>query len=89
MVKFEYSIEVMQNVLELTIESYLDELRPALQSDGGDVEYVGFDTAKGELQLRFMGACSHCGISDITLTHFIRERIMGKFPEVKDIITVP
>ena len=69
-------------------DSYLEILRPALQSDGGDVEVVAFDQPSGTLKLRFLGACSHCAILDTTLTRFIQERLLEHFPELKKIEAV-
>ena len=45
------------------IEDTLNTIRPALRSDGGDVELVGFDDTHGAVQVRLMGACGErrCG----------------------------
>ena len=70
------------------IDKFLDNLRPALNSDGGDVELVEYDEAKRILRLRFMGACSHCSILDVTLTQYINEEIAREFPEIKEVVAV-
>lgn len=66
------------------IESTLDTIRPALQIDGGDVEYVGVDE-DGVLQLRLMGACGACPISSMTVKHGIERRILATIPEVREV----
>ena len=66
------------------IESTLDTIRPALQIDGGDVEYVGVDE-NGVLQLRLMGACGACPISSMTVKHGIERRILAMVPEVREV----
>lgn len=66
------------------IESTLDTIRPALQIDGGDVEYVGVDE-NGVLQLRLMGACGACPISSMTVKHGIERRIVAMIPEVREV----
>jgi Fe-S cluster biogenesis protein NfuA len=69
------------------IESTLDTIRPALQIDGGDVEYVGVDE-DGVLQLRLTGACGACPISSLTVKHGIERRIRAVVPEVSEVQAV-
>jgi Fe-S cluster biogenesis protein NfuA len=64
------------------IEAVLDEIRPALRSDGGDVELVGFDESDGVVQLRLLGACDTCPISAVTLKAGIEKRLRTAIPEV-------
>ena len=63
----------------------LDAIRPALRSDGGDVEFIDFDETDGVLQLRFLGACGDCPISDVTLRQGIERRILSAVPEVREV----
>lgn len=58
----------------------LDSIRPALQSDGGDVELVGF--SDGVVQIRLVGACGPCPISSMTVKHGIERRVRAAVPEV-------
>lgn len=67
------------------IEKALDQIRPMLQADGGDVRFVSFDEKTGKLKIELMGACSHCPMSHITLTQGIEETIKKEVPEVKEI----
>ncbi|MEJ2186594.1 MAG: NifU family protein [Gemmatimonadota bacterium] len=67
------------------ILAVLDEIRPALRSDGGDVELVGYDEADGVVQLRLMGACHTCPISTMTLKQGIERRILMAVPEVREV----
>ena len=69
------------------IESTLDTIRPALQIDGGDVEYVGVDE-NGVLQLRLVGACGACPISSMTVKHGIERRILAMVPEVREVQSI-
>ena len=57
---------------------------PALQIDGGDVEFVGVDD-NGVLQLRLVGACGSCPISSMTVKHGIERRILATIPEVSEV----
>ncbi len=63
----------------------LESIRPALHSDGGDVEFIDFDAAGGVLQLRFLGACGDCPISEVTLRQGIERRILSAVPEVREV----
>jgi Fe-S cluster biogenesis protein NfuA len=70
------------------IETTLETIRPALQSDGGDVEFVDFTPADGVLQLRLVGACGSCPISWTTVKHGIERRIRASIPEVSEVRAV-
>ena len=73
-------MKTQQQILEV-----LESIRPALHSDGGDVEFIDFDEAGGILQLRFLGACGECPISDVTLRQGIERRILTAVPEVREV----
>jgi Fe-S cluster biogenesis protein NfuA len=60
-------------------------IRPALHSDGGDVELIDFDEAEGVLMLRFLGACGDCPISEVTLRQGIERRILTAVPQVREV----
>jgi Fe-S cluster biogenesis protein NfuA len=70
------------------IEQVLDSIRPALRSDGGDVELIDFDEEDGVVQLRLMGACGSCPVSTMTLRQGIERRLMTAVPEVKAILAL-
>ncbi|HEX2093026.1 MAG TPA: NifU family protein [Longimicrobiaceae bacterium] len=70
------------------IEDTLDTIRPALRSDGGDVELVGFDDTEGIVQLRLMGACSACPISQMTMKQGIERRLRAVLPEIREVHAV-
>ena len=67
------------------IEAVLASIRPALRTDGGDVELIDFDEEDGIVQLRLMGACGSCPVSTLTLRQGIERRLMMAVPEVKAI----
>jgi len=70
------------------IEKALDEVRPHLRMDGGDVQFVAFDEKTGLLQVRLQGACAHCAMSQITLQSGVGAAVMNKVPEVKKVMAV-
>lgn len=67
------------------IESGLDTIRPALQQDGGDVEFVRFDDDSGIVELRLVGLCGACPISPTTVKHGIERRLKQLVPEVTEV----
>lgn len=73
-------MQARQQILEV-----LESIRPALHSDGGDVEFIDFDDSAGVLQLRFLGACGDCPISDVTLRQGIERRILAAVPSVREV----
>lgn len=70
------------------IESALESIRPALQSDGGDVELVGYDEADGVVRIRLVGACGPCPISSMTVKQGIERRVRAVVPEVTGVQAV-
>ncbi|CAL9768879.1 unnamed protein product [Musa acuminata subsp. burmannicoides] len=60
-------------------------IRPAVQDDGGDIEYRGFDPDSGIVMLRMQGACSGCPSSSVTLKSGIENMLMHYVPEVKGV----
>ena len=70
------------------IEAVLESVRPALQSDGGDLELVGWDESAGQVELRLMGACESCPISMMTLKEGIVKRLRAAVPEVLSVVAL-
>ena len=78
----------MPSSKERQIQEVLDQIRPALHADGGDVELLGFDQQEGVVHLRLMGACECCPISMLTLKEGIEKRIRSTVPEVTEVTAV-
>lgn len=70
------------------IERALDEIRPGLQADGGNVEFVDVND-EGVVFLRLVGACSGCPSSQITLKMGIERKLMDLIPEITEVQAVP
>ena len=68
------------------VEAILNEIRPSLQADGGDVELVGVND--GMVSLRLTGACAGCPMSTMTLKMGIERILKEKLPEVKEVVAV-
>ncbi len=69
------------------IEEVLEEIRPALHSDGGDVELVDFDE-EGFVHLNMLGACGGCPMSSATLVLGIEAALRDRVPEVEGVIPI-
>jgi Fe-S cluster biogenesis protein NfuA len=68
------------------IEAALDKIRPALQADGGDVEFI--DVKDGVVKLKLKGACGGCPMASMTLKHGIERILKESIPEVKEVVAV-
>jgi len=66
------------------VEAVLEEIRPALQADGGDVELVDVDN--GVVKVKLTGACGSCPMSTMTLQMGIERLLKEKLPEVKEVV---
>ena len=60
----------------------LDEIRPALQQDGGDVEFIDVDQ-DNIVTVRLTGTCQNCPMSQVTLKEGIEKFIKSEIPDVK------
>jgi len=65
------------------VETVLDELRPYLMSDGGNVEVVELDGPI--VKLRLQGACGSCPSSTMTLRMGIERRLKESIPEIVEV----
>jgi Fe-S cluster biogenesis protein NfuA len=73
--------------MEDKVRAVLEEIRPRLQADGGDVELVEIAEG-GVVKVRLKGACGHCPMSTMTLKMGIERRIKEVVPEVTEVISV-
>ncbi len=69
------------------VETALDDVRPALQRDGGDVELVEV-TDEGVVKVRLTGACHGCPMAAMTLQMGIERYLKQRVPEVKTVEAV-
>ena len=71
-------------MLKENIERVLEEIKPYLQADGGDVELVSVED--GVVKVRFLGGCAGCPFKTTTLKSGIERYLKEKLPEVKEVI---
>jgi Fe-S cluster biogenesis protein NfuA len=74
--------------MENKIKKALEKIRPHLQMDGGDVEFISFDEKTGVLVVKLQGACAGCPMSQITLQEGIAKTVKEEIPEVKEVRAV-
>ena len=71
---------------EEKIISLIDELRPFLFNDGGNIEFVKYED--NIVYIKMMGACSNCEMLDLTLKDGIEAAIKEEVPEVLEVINI-
>jgi Fe-S cluster biogenesis protein NfuA len=74
-------------MLEEKIKTALETVRPSLQADGGDVEFVSVDN-DGTVSLKLTGACGGCPMAQMTLKMGIENFLKKEIPEVSAVVGV-
>jgi len=70
----------MSVTIEKKVQKALDEIRPNIQADGGDIELVAVE--KGVVKVRLQGHCVGCPMSAMTLKAGVEAHLKKKVPEV-------
>ncbi|MBL7165318.1 MAG: NifU family protein [Dehalococcoidales bacterium] len=68
------------------VETILEQIRPSLQADGGDVVLV--DVEDGIVSLKLTGACDGCPMASMTLRNGIERVLREQIPELKEVVAV-
>lgn len=69
------------------VTELLDDVRPKLQADGGDVELVDISD-DGVVSVKLLGACGGCPMAQMTLKMGIERYLKSKVPEIKEVVSV-
>lgn len=69
------------------IKEAVDRIRPALQADGGNIEFVDVDE-KGIVKVRLTGACHGCPMAQLTLKNVVEQTLKKEIPEVTSVVSV-
>lgn len=72
--------------MEEKIKNVIDELRPYLINDGGNIEFVKYEN--NIVYIKMMGACADCMMLDYTLKDGIEQAIKEEVPEVKEVVNL-
>lgn len=70
----------MEETVRDRVEKALEELRPQLQADGGDIELV--EVENGIVKVKLKGACAGCPMSTMTLQWGVEQFLKKKTPEI-------
>ena len=77
-----------KETLEKSIIDAINQIRPALQNDGGDIEFLKFDEETKNVHVKLKGACAGCPMSQLTLTNgvqrYIRETVDKDITVIND-----
>ncbi len=73
-------MDLKEKVIEL-----VNKLRPALQMDGGDMEFVDLIENDSVVLVRLRGACYGCPMSTMTIKGYVEQQIISEIPEIKEV----
>jgi len=76
----------MSETLEKKVQKALDEIRPNIQADGGDIQLVAVE--KGVVKVRLQGHCVGCPMSAMTLKQGVEAHLKRRVPEVVKVESV-
>ena len=76
----------MKKSLLNNIEIALEEIRPFLKNDGGDISLVGIE--KDIVKVKFEGACSTCTVNQMTLKSGVEMIIKKHVPQIQKVVSV-
>jgi Fe-S cluster biogenesis protein NfuA len=72
-------------MLEENVKSAIDDIRPSLQADGGDIELVSVGE-DGKVFVRLTGACGSCPMAVMTLKQGVEKYLKKVVPEVSEVV---
>lgn len=70
--------------LQSKVEGIIEQIRPYLQNDGGDIRFVNI-TEDNTVNVELLGACGSCPYSTMTLKNGVEEAIKKALPEIKSV----
>ncbi|WP_452224947.1 NifU family protein [Lacinutrix chionoecetis] len=73
--------------LRLNVEKALDEIRPFLQSDGGDISLLSIEDGK-LVKVQLQGACVGCSVNQMTLKSGVEMTIKKYAPQIEQVINI-
>ncbi len=74
------------NKIEEKIKQTLEKIRPYLNNDGGDVEFIKFED--GICYVKLKGACAGCVFADMTIQNTVEEILISEIPEVIKVLNI-
>lgn len=74
--------------MEEQVKEVIQSIRPLLQADGGDIEFVGVEEETGKVSVRLQGACKGCPGAQMTLKMGVERHLKEKVPAVSEVVAV-
>ncbi|MFA8451835.1 MAG: NifU family protein [Bacteroidales bacterium] len=72
--------------IKIKVEALFEsDIRPCMQEDGGDIEFVKYEEATRVLEVRMLGACASCPLAIMTLRAGIERLIIDAIPQIRRI----
>ena len=75
------NVETKQKIINI-----INELRPYLMNDGGNIEFIKYEN--NIVYIKLTGACAHCQMMDLTLKEGIEASIKEEVPEVLEVVNI-
>ena len=72
--------------LENKIKELIEDLRPFLNQDGGDIEFIRYED--NFVYIKLTGACAHCAFQDETINFGIEAYLKEQVPEIEGVINI-
>lgn len=72
--------------MEDKIKEIIDTLRPYMNMDGGDIEFVKYE--ENYVYVKMFGACQECGFQDSTLNDGLLSYLKSEIPEIEGVINI-
>jgi len=73
-------VKALEETVEDRVQKAIQELRPNLQADGGDIEFLGVEN--GVVKVKLKGACAGCPMSTMTIQWGVENFLKKRIPEV-------
>ncbi len=73
--------------LTLNVQKALEEIRPFLNSDGGDIQLISIEDDK-HVKVRLEGACTSCSVNQMTLKAGVETTIKKFAPQIETVVNI-
>lgn len=74
--------------VKLNVEKALDEIRPFLQSDGGDISLLSIEDNDTLVKVQLQGACVGCSVNQMTLKSGVEMTIKKYAPQIEQVVNI-
>lgn len=74
--------------VKLNVEKALDEIRPFLQSDGGDISLLAIEENDTLVKVQLQGACVGCSVNQMTLKSGVEMTIKKYAPQIEQVVNI-